>query len=62
MEEDERRTGSSSDTHIFQEVGILLVCNIYYLKEAKKCKDKINTVHTKAGRNRVNHPYTLLMR
>jgi hypothetical protein len=29
MEEDERRTGNSSDTHIFQEVGILLVCNIY---------------------------------
>jgi hypothetical protein len=32
MEED-KRTGSSSDNHILQEVGILLVCNIYYLKE-----------------------------
>jgi hypothetical protein len=29
MEEGKRRTGSSSDTNIFQEVGILLVCNIY---------------------------------
>jgi hypothetical protein len=43
MEEDKRRTGSSSDTNILQEVGILLVCNRDYLKEAKKCKDKIIT-------------------
>jgi hypothetical protein len=35
MEEEKRRTGSSSDTHIFQEVGILLVCNIYFLKETQ---------------------------
>jgi hypothetical protein len=27
MEEDKRRAGNSSDTHIFQEFGILLVCN-----------------------------------